>query len=283
MPENPEPTPEEPATPPAATGSGATTPSAADGPGAGPAGGSTAGDGTSGGGAPDPDADEPRRTKLQIALISAGSALLVALIGLAGAFVARGGGGGGDADAKPPGPTTPIVTTAPTTPPAPTTTATDSPSPTPTRGDTPCVPLKKAHGFSAGFVFPCTGDTLASMYPQIVLRAATYPEEKGEGQLWVVIRVLSDGKGMPLADKPMYAASPVDPGHARKVSATTWTKDIQIGSHCSDYGPAQILTYWLSDSGARQAASWAPGVPITVPPGSVQLDEVTVNMQAGAC
>lgn len=280
MPENPEPTPEEPATPPAAT-----TPSAADGPGAAPAGGDTAGDGTSGGGAPDPDADEPRRTKLQIALISAGSALLVALIGLAGAFVARGGGGGGDADAKPPGPTTPIVTTAPTTPPAPTTTATatDSPSPTPARGDTPCVPLKKAHGFTAGFVFPCTGDTLASMYPQIVLRAATYPEEKGEGQLWVVIRVLSDGKGMPLADKPMYAASPVDPGHARKVSATTWTKDIQIGSHCSDYGPAQILTYWLSDSGAHKAASWAPGVPITLPPGSVQLDEVTVNMQAGAC
>jgi hypothetical protein len=146
------------------------------------------------------------------------------------------------------------------------------------------VPLKKAHGFSAGFVFPCSGDTLTSQYPSITLKAPAYPEQKGEGQMWVVIRVLSNGQGMPLSDKPMYAASPIDPAHARKVSATTWTKDIQIGARCSDYGPAQILTYWLSDSGARQAAAdWGPGKPVTIPPGSVKLDEVTVNMQAGTC
>ncbi|WP_031516963.1 hypothetical protein [Streptomyces sp. NRRL F-5123] len=252
MPENTEPTPEETATapdgtpPPPATHPGAAVPD---------------------------DADEPRRTKLQIALIGAGGALLAAVVGLVGTFVAGSGG----TDAKSPAPTNP-VTTAPTTPPGPTTPAAPEPAP----GDTPCVPLKKAHGFTAGFVLPCTGATV-SPYPVITLRAAAYPEGKGEGQLWVVVRVLSDGKGMPLADKPMYAASPVDPGHARTVRATTWTKDIQIGSRCSDYGPAQILTYWLSDTGARKAASWKPGVPITVPAGSVKLDEVTVNMRAGDC
>lgn len=250
MPESTDPTPDEPA---AVSTPAAPAPPAADAPATGP------------------DDDEPRRTKLQIALIGAGSALLVALIGLAGALVTRGsGGGGGGADAGPTSPPPTVVTTAPTTaaPPA---------------GDTPCAPLKKAHGFSAGLVFPCPGGTLTPPYPVITLKVPAYPEAKGDGQLWLAVRILSDGKGMPLADKPLYAVSPIDAGHAQKVGATTWTKDVQIYQSCHDYGPAQILTYWLSDSGAHKAASWAPGVPITVPPGSVKLDEVTVNMQPGGC
>jgi hypothetical protein len=117
----------------------------------------------------------------------------------------------------------------------------------------------------------------------ITLKVPTYPQSADDGRLWVVVRILSNGQGTPLADRPMFAEYPIDEGHAQEVGSTTWTKDLQIFRSWHDYGPAQILTFWLSSSGAEKAAQWQPSVPITIPAGSVQLDEVTVNMEASSC
>lgn len=220
---------------------------------------------------------ETHRTKIQIAIIGAAGLVVAALIGLIGGLATGGGGGSGESAGPPVGPAVgPAVTTVPTAP------ATTTPQASPV-GDTPCAPLRKSHGFSAAFVAPCNGDTLKSPYPVITLKVTAYPDDAAQGRLWVVVRILSDGQGTPLADRPMYAAYPVDAAHAKTIGATTWTKDLQIYSSCHDYGPAEILTYWLSPSGVRKSAEWKPGKPITIPAGSVKLDDVTVNMEAGAC
>ncbi|MFG1806477.1 hypothetical protein [Streptomyces sp. NPDC049040] len=217
---------------------------------------------------------ETPRTRIQIAVIGAAGLVVVALIGLISAFVTRDGGSGGSSTSSGGS----VVTTAP----GPVTTTPQETSEPPV-GDAPCATPKKAHGFTAAFVSPCTGAKLKSPYPVITLRVQAYPDDDSQGQLWVVVRILSDGKGTPLADRPMFAAYPIDAAHAREVGATTWTKDLQIYGTCHDFGPAEILTYWLSPSGAKKAAQWQPSRPITIPSGSQKLDDVTVNMEAGAC
>lgn len=218
------------------------------------------------------------RSAVQIALITAAGGAVAALITLIGTVMAGG------PDPSPTTPAAPIVTTADPPPPV---TTTAAPTPTATAapaGDTPCKqPPTKAHGFSAAFVAPCSGAKPFSPYPVVTLEVPSYPEAEGDGQIWVVVRILTNGQGMPLADRPMYAEYRVDPSTAKDLGATTWTKDLMIFNSCHDYGPAEILTYWLSPSGVKAAENWEPSVPITIPHGSVQLDEVRVTLQAGAC
>jgi hypothetical protein len=216
---------------------------------------------------------ETPRTRIQVAMIGAAGLVVVALITLVGTFVTRGGDSGKNAD-PPAGPA--ITTPAP----SPVTTSPETSAPV---GDTPCAPPRKSHGLSAAFVSPCNGAKLKSPYPVVTLKVPAYPQSAADGQLWVVVRILSNGQGTPLADKPMFAGYPIDEGHAKEIGSTTWTKDLQIYGSCHEYGPAKILTYWLSPSGAQKAAQWKPSVPITIPAGSVQLDEVTVNMESGSC
>ncbi|WUH93903.1 hypothetical protein OG900_29825 [Streptomyces sp. NBC_00433] len=256
MPDDDEPTPSD--------GTGGTTPPAA-----------------AGGGAV--DGDTPR-TKIQVAMIGAAGLVVAGLLTLIGTFVANGGDSGNHSD-PPAGPVVtnvpagPVVTTVPAAPTATTPPVTTEPPP----GDKPCATPKKAHGFTAAFVSPCTGDTLKSPYPLTTLKVTGYPEDAGQGQLWVFVRILTNGAGTPLADRPMYGGSPIDPGHAHHLGATTWTKDLQVYGSCHEYGSAQFLTYWLTPSGAGQAAKWKAGQAVKAPSGSVKLDEVTVNMEAGDC
>ncbi|SHL87704.1 hypothetical protein [Actinacidiphila paucisporea] len=247
MPENDEPTPSD------GTGS-STPPAAADG-------------GTV-------EVETPR-TKIQVAVIGAAGLVVAGLLTLIGTLVATGGDSGDHI-----GPPAGTVVTGVPAPPASTTPPVTTAPPV---VDKPCATPRKAHGFTAAFVSPCTGATLKSPYPVITLKVTGYPEDAAQGRLWVFVRILTNGRGTPLADRPMYGGSPIDAGHARQVGATTWAKDLQVYGSCHEYGAAQILTYWLSPSGARQAAKWQAGQAVTAPSGSVKLDEVTVNMEAGDC
>lgn len=187
---------------------------------------------------------------------------------------------GSGTDSTPPPADKPIAVVLPTTP-----TTTTPPTPIPTRKKTEtCVKSPaKAHGLSAAFVSPCDGATLQAPNPIITLKVPRFPADDGsEGQIWVVARILSDGRGRPVNSKPLHPEYPVDLSTAKRLEAGTWIKDLMIYQSCHDDGPAQILVYWLSPSGVKQTAEWGRSPdPITIPKGSVLLDQVNVNMVNG--
>ncbi|HEY5832715.1 hypothetical protein [Streptomyces sp.] len=221
-------------------------------------------------------------TKAKLSVVVAALGVLAAVFTANPGLLQSGGGGGGnDNHGVVRGDNNPVfnnnnhvgVTVAP-----------PAPSPTATAGATACEQRPRtSHGYSAAFVTPCDGDSLPSPYPLITLRVPAYPPHDGsQGSIQMLVRILSNGRGMPLDDQPMYSSHQVEPGTAKRVGRHTWTGDSMIYTSCNDSGPAQILVYWLSPSGTAEARhTWQPGKAAGVPPDSELLDEVTVNMVPG--
>ncbi|MEE4546738.1 hypothetical protein V2S66_32840 [Streptomyces sp. V4-01] len=192
---------------------------------------------------------------------------------------AASGGPGGTVSAAAAVPPTPTVaSTSPTTPPPATPTA-----PTTPPGPRTCTPPKKVHGISAAFVTPCTGGKVTAPYFDVTLAVPAYPAEDGsQGDVWVFVKILGNGRGGAQLHPPLYATYPVRLTTAKDVGDGVWTKDLMAYQTCRDHGPLQILTYWLPAHDAAAVARWQQGRSVTPPSDAVPLDSVTVNAKA-AC
>lgn len=141
----------------------------------------------------------------------------------------------------------------------------------------PCAAPKKAHGFSAAFIDPCTGAMITLNYPEITLDVPRYPAENGsQGQLWVFTRFLSNIQG-PVLEGRLYPESQVQPDNSIEPTGSTWVKELDLYTMCQERGRLQILTYWLPPSAAPETVKWWSGNPVNTPAGAVQLDAVTVR------
>lgn len=118
------------------------------------------------------------------------------------------------------------------------------------------------------------------LWPLVQLRVSEYPPE-GTGGLTIVETVLADDNG-PLDPEPLtygVVYEGITEGSSESAGDPhIWTHGIQLGRHCvGERGTFRIGVYFLDPDGVEASKGWKKDEAVTLPPGSVLLDEVTVE------
>ncbi|NUT45980.1 MAG: hypothetical protein HOV94_01495 [Saccharothrix sp.] len=175
------------------------------------------------------------------------------------------------------------LTTGPTTT-GPSTAGPTTPGLTTTQPPAACGNPVTVDGISAAFLGPCQETRIDGAFPAVTVAVPRYP---GDGRLVLVSRMLTTEDGLVHERPPLYGQTSVD---ARTASADlsgpgVWGYRAFVGLKdvCTRKGRAQLLLYLLTPAGAEEARGWRPGVEITIPEGSAELDSVVVTRVDTTC